>query len=87
MRGGRDLLADMLVKLANGSVGGRTLRDGEVEATSDGEGFLRDGEVQLANGSGGGPLRDGEVEEEVPDLYPALCPAVLCEFAGRVCPF
>ncbi len=99
MRGGRDMLADMLVEVM-GPSGPR----GAATATS-GDGRPSAGEEAapspLPSGSSSCSSLLGAAQKQRPaappglseagsnssHVYPALCPAVMCSLATRVCPF
>lgn len=74
MRGGNDMLTDLVLEAVMGgpSAGGSGGGEGEGEGEAAGQG---------QQGSGSGRPQRPKV------VYSTLCPGFLCDLAGKVCPF
>ncbi|EFJ43263.1 hypothetical protein VOLCADRAFT_66089, partial [Volvox carteri f. nagariensis] len=80
MRGGRDLLMDTVLGAVKGS-GDSAAGEGDLE---DGRGGGSGRGIGGGDGDRGGA---GTTGVESGRMYSSLCPAFLCNLAGRVCPF
>lgn len=72
MRGGHDMLTDLVLEAVLGPAASGGGGEGEGEAEAGGQG---------QQGSGNGRPQRPQV------VYSTLCPGFLCDLAGKVCPF